>query len=447
MHLGFLIIYICLFFCFIYFLRSNYEKTNISGAYAGITFGFLLYYALIPILLIILEGKFLMANNFGPLVKYVYQKDDVSIAVSIIVITFGFFAFHLGYVFSSKYKLRISNFQKRKIKYKIHSINSLKIFTIIGYGTFLIGGISFLILINSLGGILNALTIGEKFRGFGETALSDFVGVNTALLFIPSRLITVTPIIFYFLLINRKNKMDKIVFSLSFPFAILFFLFNAGRAPLIIYLLAFLYIFLKRYTKKVWIKIFALGIISLPLLDVLDKFFIFLSTNQWYEIKVNYLSYIYQFTHPFKSVVNLRGIVTIEDYYFGSSVFRDIFSILPKINFDPLFFEVSEYFYGTNWSSIGGVPTDLLTYGYFQMGIPGVISLLLMVGYLTGKIDKTLLLLPQNKSRDFISVVMATNISGVIPSADLSSLLRGNVMLISISIILFLTYKQQNKNK
>lgn len=446
----FLILYLILFFIFIYYLRLNTKKINISGAYSGVTFGFILFYILIPILIIILQDQFSSSIKYKAIEQFVLKRDYKDHLLALIVILVGFIAFHFGYKFSFKYRVRLKDSKVNKnveLNGRINNNNFLKIFEVIGYTTLIIGGISFFIIISSLGGIVNTLAIGEQFRGFGDTALSDFVGVNTALFFIPSRLITVAPIIFYFLIINRRNVIDKIMFTFSIPFAILFFLFNAGRGPLIIYLLAFIYIFMKKYFKKVWLKLFLIGVFSLPLLDVLDRLFIYLSTSKWYKVEeANYLSYIFQFSHPVKTILNLNDIVNVENYFFGTSIFRDVLSILPKINFDPLFYNVSEYFYGTSWNTVGGIPTDILTYGYFQLGLPGVIITLLLLGYICGKIDKTLYLLPKNKSREFISVVIATNIYGIISSADLASLLRGNVILSSTCIILILVSKYLKNN-
>lgn len=433
----FLIFYIILLILFLYFINLNRANTGITGIYSGITFGFMIYYAIVPILLFLFEGKFRLNGNYANLNYFVFNKEYGDYIITLIMILFGFLSFHFGYRFSLKYRISIKKHKSNEENTKriIDKKKFLKIFEVVGISTLIVGGVSFLIIIHSLGGIANTLAIGEQFRGFdAENSLASFIGANKALLFIPSRLITVTPIIYYFLIINRKQPIDKVVFVISFILAIIFLLFNAGRSPLILFLLPFIYILLKNIFKKVWSLLIILGVMSLPLLDILDSFFIYLSTNNWSEVKVDYLSYIYQFVFPFRNIVNIQEIINASSFQYGTNIIKEVLDVLPRINFDPLYYITSEYFGGANWRS--GIPTDILTYGYFQMGIIGIILTLLVVGFIAGILEKKLINLPIGKSRDFISAVMATSVMGIVTYTDLSSLLKSNVILLSICFVL-----------
>lgn len=420
-------------------MNMNSRKINITGAYAGASFGLLFYHILIPILIILFQNE--LIAKYIPISKYVIDRDFMDFGLAIVLVLTGFIVFHYGYKFGYKYKIEFKKKKVKKIDFVYDNLQVLKLFELFGYATLFIGIISFLIIIFKLGGISNTLSIGEKFRGFGDVALSDYLGSTIALFFIPARLITVAPLIFFFLILNRKKFKDIILFGITFPFAILFFLFNAGRTPLILFLLCFLYVFMKSIFKKVWGKLFLMGIFALPLLDLLDKLFIYFSTNVWYPVKVDYLAYIYQFSHPMKNVLNLRDMVNFESYKFGSSIFKDILDILPKISFEPIFYDVSKYFYGDDWNIIGGIPTDIITYGYYQFGILGVWVILFLFGIFCGKIDRLITYLPHSRSKELVTVIIATNIFGIISSADIATLLRGNVTLVSIIIILIFASK------
>lgn len=440
MHKIFLFFYFLLFILFLYFLKMNKSKINISAAYAGATFGLLFYYILIPFLIILFQDEIII--KYDIISNYVIDREFMDYTLALVLIFTGFIVFHYSYKFGFKYKIEFKMKREKKKRFSNVNFQIIKIFEIFGYVTFLLGGISFAIIILKLGGISSTLSIAEKFRGFsGDVALSDFLGTTIALFFIPARLVTVAPLIFCFLMLNRKKIRDKIIFLISFPYAILFFLFNAGRTPLILFLLCFLYLIMKEVFTKVWGKLIIAGIFALPLLDLLDKVFIYFSTNVWYPVKVDYITNIYQFSHPIKSVLNLRDMVDIEKYNFGSSIFKDLLDILPKINFDPVYFDVSKYFYGEEWKNIGGIPTDIITYGYYQLGIVGVWFILFLFGIFCGKIDRLITYLPQSRSKELVTVIIATNIFAIISTVDLGPLIRGNVILVSIIIILMLSSK------
>lgn len=443
----FLIFYVILFVIVLYYLIKNQKSLGLTGIYAGVVFCFLLYYTIIPIFLFIFEDNYLLHGGYERAEYYVFSREKIDHVYSLIVILLGFFSFHFGYKLSRIVKLRKYNRSKKLNEDKeINKKVLFKTFEIVGYITLFLGAVSFTIIIQALGGIGNTLAIGEVIRGFdGDNSLASFIGRNKALLLIPARLITVTPIIFYFLIINRNNPLDKVIFVISFVISMIFLLFNAGKTPLILFLIPFIYIFFKNYFKRVWTKLIILAIIALPLIDVLDNLFIYFSTKQWEKVEVDYLSYIHDFIFPIRNILNLRDIVSIENYQFGINFFKEILDVLPRVSFDPLFYITSEYYGGPNWRS--GIPTDILTYGYFQMGSAGVVLTLLLFGFIIGKLEQKLIKLPRGKSRDFISVVLATSVTGVVAYADLSSLLKSNVIFLSICLILIVASRHLTRQK
>lgn len=151
-----------------------------------------------------------------------------------------------------------------------------KIFSGVGYLTFFIGAVGLVIFFGAFGGVGKALSYGEIVRSF-SVSLTDFIPYRASVLYAPARLITVSPIMFMYLLFNRKKKIRDFWFILaSLILSILFLLFNSGRGPLITLLFPVIFIFDRFFTRP-WTASLILGLLLLPLLDILDSLFLFFS--------------------------------------------------------------------------------------------------------------------------------------------------------------------------
>ncbi|WP_080832538.1 O-antigen polymerase [Cohnella massiliensis] len=422
------VLYSCLGLVLLVSIRKKNKRLSFVGSYSGFVFGMLIYYILIPIIAFInineLSIRYIAVNT------YILSKDIHFFIYALSLVLIAFVSLNVIYNITIN-KQNITH----NIEIEIKKESIIKILSVIAYATCFIGGVSFIIFIASLGGIVNALKIADINRSF-SSSLTDFVDYNYSLLIIPARLITVSPFLFFLLGSLRKKVFDRFFFVFSFLISISFFLFNAGRAPLIIFLLSFLYVILSRYFKKIWLKLVLVGVISLPLLDFLDSLFIYFGTNQWVSYKVDYLKYTYQLIHPFKNILNIPDITSEYGLNFGSDFITSFLNFIPGVNFPKSYENTSLFFSGGNWMVVGGVPNDPITFGYIQFGLAGVVMVFGFLGFLLARIDAVLRKLPNNNATKLICSILVTNMFILISSADLEAVLRGNVIVVILSFCL-----------
>lgn len=342
----------------IYIFHSKKAKRKCTPAYSGITFGVLLYYIIEPIIIIAnidkmieLENKMgiwgnstitrLMVNQ--PIYYYIY-------ALLMILIMIAFF----NIFYSVNYNKNIEKSQKALEEDRFY-----KTIIIITYILFIIGAISLILFFKSFGTIKNALNYAEYFRSFSND-LSTMIG-RKSIFVISAKLITVVPFLSLLILNDKKSLSNKenivfikMIFIISNILSVLYFLFNAGRAPMIIFGLCYLFMFLKKRVKRAWTVIIGIGIISLPILDILDKIFIYLAKGSMkFNFSYDYLKYIYQFMYPFRSILNLLPIQNLYGINFGKDFIISFLDILPGVNFQPSYVNTSIYINGANWKVLG----------------------------------------------------------------------------------------------
>jgi len=428
----------------IYFLSGIYigislikrnKKNNIVGCYSGITFGIILYYCFIPTISLIFIKK--ISVQYPDIEQFIGSKNVLEMIFPIILILMGFFLYNCAYNQANKRStLNNSEYNSGKIR---------KISSMVGFFSLIIGGISLVIFIRAFGGVKQAFSYAETVRSF-NTNLSDYVQGNIAILIIPARLVTVSPFAF-FILLNEKETKNKVIyrifFAVSLVLAIIYFIFNAGRAPLLCFLLSFALVYIYKVKKKPWKFIVVLAIVSLPILDVLDSFSLYLQSGNWRTSSSNYINYIYQFIHPFKNIVNMVNIVDIYGMRYGKDFVTAILGMIPGINFPTSYENTSIFFNGKDWRMVGGTPNDLVTFGYIEFGIVGVFLIFIILGYFSGVIDKIIKNMPDGDIKNFISTTMMIQILTIIPNADFISIVRGGFILIFISIIILNSYKRR----
>ena len=430
--------------CIIYFLIGIYiitnlkkknKKNNFIGSYSGITFGILLYYIVVPII-VIMNGKEI-TNQFPQDEKFITGKTSWELIFPAILVLIGFFIFNCAY--------NQSNRNNENIIIEFSDKKTINISIAIGFFTLIVGGISLLAYFMALGGIKQAFSYAEIFRSFG-TDRSNYVSGIFAVLIIPARLVTVAPLVFYLLIKEKQigNKyIFKICFVISFILAIMYYIFNAGRAPLICFLLSFALIYIYKFIKKPWKLIIIIAIFSLPLLDVLDSFSLYLQQGTWKEININYISYIHQFMYPFKNTINMMNITDIYGFRFGKDFITSIIGMIPGINFPASYENTSLFYGGINWRTTGGTPNDLLTFSYIEFGIFGIPLLFGIIGYLLGKVDKATKLIPNKVIKILLSSAMAVHIFTIVANADFISFVRGGFILIFLTIIILNSYSKK----
>lgn len=426
----------------IYILRNliiKNKKNKSVGCYSGIAVGIIIYYCIVPILTLINSRDFIL--QYSDVETFIMKKNMWEKIFPMILVIIGFFIYHCAYNQTSK--------QKGTESIEYNSLKIIKISKLTGYITLIIGAISLLIFLRAFGGIKEAFSYAEILRSF-STSLSDYISGSIAILIIPARLITVAPFAF-FILINERTIKHKYVyiicFIISFILSIIYFIFNAGRAPLIYFLLSFILVFIYKFIKKPWKIVFLVAIVSLPLLDILDSTSLYLQTGEWRDVDINYISYIYQFIYPFKNILNMTDIVSVYGLRFGRDFMTSIIGLIPGINFPASYENTSLFFSGTDWKTIGGTPNDLITFSYLEFGVVGIPFMFGVLGYISGKIDGIIKNMPNGAVKSMIATTMAIQIFSIIPNADFVAFVRGGGFILGfLSLIIFFSYNRRKED-
>ncbi len=442
------IIILCILYAGILLFTSIYlvkviKTKKYTPAHNGIIVSFMFYYLIIPILILInidslnvLElqsGKY-CSNTFQ---RFIIDGEWKNFLYSILMITLAIFFYVLFY--QKNYKINKSS------NYKFDQKNTYLIVKGMMYFTLFIGLFSLIIFFASLGGIKAALSYAETMRKMSNSLVEE-IG-NAALFKITARLITITPFLALYLINENKHKkiLYKAILIISLIASVLFYLYNAGRAPIILFFLCFLYALLSKKIKKTWSVIILLGLVSLPLLDVLDSLFVFFNTGTFEVKQSNYIYYLYQFSVPYKNTLILRDINEMYGLRFGKDFVTSILDLLPGINFEPAYANLSLFVRGTEWKSLGGIPADFITFLHMQFSFIGIIIFSSFMGFITQKIDYKLSLFEDKKMEHLFGGILTIFFFSMISSSDMASIIRGQFILLIIIFIILKSSKKETK--
>lgn len=411
------------------------QKNKENYCYKGVVFAFLFLYNIIPLIVLCNLSNFIEIARPNSM-KYLYQKDFWSYIYSIIITTIGLLGFHIAYSYSKK--------DKNKVIFQINEEKKRKIVKIMAWSTFTVGVVCLLIFCQAFGGISTALKYAEIMRSF-STSYTDKISYWASILIIPARLVTVSP--FLFVLLNdkekaKKNKIFNIFFlGISLVFSAIYFLLNAGKAPILMFALCFVYAILKLFTKKTWTILIILGILCMPLLGILDSTFLYFANGKFEMNNVNYFKYISQFTYPVQNTINVADIVEKYGYRYGTDYITGVLNILPKVNFKPSYEDTSEFYGGENWKEKGGVPNDFITFSYLQLGILGIIIISGILGWLLERIDRRTIKLEKNLQGNLLCGVLTVYSFNIILNADPEPVIKGNLIYFAIIFLLLYTIR------
>lgn len=435
-----IVIYIIIFTIEAIFLLAK-KKEKGHYCYKGIVFAFLFLYDVIPLIILWNIGIF-KEEATQTNMQYLYEKDFWSYMYSILITILGLISFHIAYSFFEKKRNRMT-------LYEIEKERKVKLLKIITWLTFSIGAISLLVFCQSFGGITTALKYAEVMRGFSSTYKINYWA---SILIIPARLVTVSP--FLFIMLNSKEKINKkkimyaIFCVISFLLSIVYFLVNAGKAPILMFGLCFIYAILKLFTKKTWTIIIILGMLSIPLLGVLDSTFLYLANGKFEMKDVSYYKYITQFTYPVRNTLNVADIVNKYGYRYGTDYITGTLNIFPKVNFKASYEDTSEFYGGQDWKKKGGVPNDFITFSYLQLGVCGVIILSALIGVLLEAIDARTILLKKNFSDYLLCGALMVYSYSIILNADPEPVIKGNMIyFLLIFVIIYTMRREKGKRK
>lgn len=424
---------ICIIVFIIVIFAIMHKSHEMGSMYNGILVGGLVYYGLVPLINEINKDSiYYTSSNY-----YINMGTGKYIAIYFMIIVFFFFFFLANNgTFNKRNYINVPNVKK-----------FYKYLEMFGFFCLIVGGSSLLLFFAALGGVSQALTIAERARSFA-TSLTDYMPYYASLLIIPARLVMVAPYFFWALiyLSDRKKKRYKILMIASFVLAVLFCMFNAGRAPLLAMALCVVVpIMLNKNIRHTWLYIMIIGIISLPLLDVLDQLYVYWQKGTFELGEAKYLSYLSQFSYPINNVFHAFDIGKKYGYRFGQDFVTCILDILPGFTFEPSYVATSEYMAGPRWRVAGGTPNDIITLSILEFHILGVVILPWALGKISKFVDEFTRECNDERVGRVLSTVLAVNSFLMISNADPVAIFRAFTMWL-IPMVMILSRAKIRKN-
>jgi len=431
------IICFCALSVFAFFSLKKMVTYNNNTVLCGsaVLFSILLYYCVVPIIVLCCES----VNNDSGFVFIIQNSRIGSFFYSIFLIVLLILSY-LFFYYNKKIR-----FKSKWIDYKTFR-SFYKIDKRFFLFTFLIGGLSLIIYIYSFGSIAQLLFYAEYLRSFATSA-TDIVSYEASILVVPARLITVTPLLILPLYYRYKKKSYFIYFLVSLFLACIFLLANAGRTYIISFLLMFAVPILMKKFKHPWFIVILAGLFGMQLLDVLDTLFIYLKTDVWNQEETNIIHYLGQFSYPISNVLNVSGIVDSNNgFRYGQDFITGLLNIIPGVNF-PTSIEPTSFFYGgSDWHTAGGVPNDIITFGYLEFGIFGPIIMGALLGIITRKADCVLIKFNRDYGLNVFKCAIVVCSFLYIVNADIISLVRNQMQTTCLFFcILYAYYKIGNR--
>lgn len=437
----YLIIYVIAFCYNIYILKKRIKKDKFIGAYSGFLLAILLYYIIVPSIIYIF-GDFYFERisdyHYERIIKYFFGEGITSWERirAILVIFIAILGLEFGY------KLKM----KKNISTKNENIYSYSAFesTIrkIAYSTLGIGVISVIIYIFAFGGLSNALNLSEILRQH-YSSLADYGKSEVYSYFLVlSGILTITPILFYYLWKKDKKGIYFVFLVFSFIFTGIYLLLNSGKSAVLRLAIIFFFLFLEeKDIKHKMIAFIGVVVIGLPLMDCLDALF----AKESITVALKNFSYLYclrEFAIPAELTFNMGKICSKYGYMYFKHFVLDFLNILPGLSFSSSFANTSEFMRGANWMRLGGTPNDLITYGFLQLRVVGVFVVCSIWGRLSRWFDNIISAIPDELGRKLIGITVCMNMVSVVTCADISSTILYNLPFIITFFILFIYSKK-----
>lgn len=422
----------------IYMLFNTNRRCGGVNIYSAVLFTLLLYVDIIPIL-IFAGGADGVNNSYTAMISLVKECKIEQFALAEFAILLFSIVFHAIYLrFNNRKTSKIYAFDERKMHDIVLCITVL---------TFIVGGGAFLLYMKAFGGISSMLSYASYFRTF-RTNNAEVLG-SAVILVVPARLVTVTPSVLWTLIkTSRKwEYVKKFLFVIALFFSTIFLLFNAGKTAVIIMLLSFAIPMLKKWTKHPWALAIIGGCFMLPFLGVLDSLFDYISTGKWAPYSKQATAYIGQFSYVYGNVLNLSEMVDMSGLRWGSDFITGVLNVIPGVDFSASYEITSRLHFGDNWMQVAGVPDDIISFGYLQFGILGVVLVATLLGVISGKLDRLIMQMDYEKYGVIITTVILGVYSYMI-NADIGVLVKSQFQLTLCSICILYSFSDKyNRHK
>lgn len=402
-------------------------------------------YAVVPI-------YFLISMDKSPSHLAISQGSNDQFKAIILAI-FGYFILIIGYYFGGKIRF------KKKIT--LYKELPLKKYEYWAFFTFFLGMFGVVIEIQLQGGIINSLNNIELIRGFKENNIKD--GINNPLVFFRmfKPFLYFSFYVFYLLFRHTKHFRYRIMVLLTFILSAYILFIGGGRTHIIIFLATILvgFIFAKRKIKLIktsrFRNVFSMVImitIAIISLIILDPIFAYLTYGRPMDFTdtSSIDAIMSQFSFPFTNIV---FVMTNEfSYRFFQDLFLWLISLFPAFITSRIGIPetIPLYEYNTilqfNTMLGGGVPNDILTLGFYQLGLVGTIVILLLFAIIISRVDKLIIELRDDICLKPIILRVVIYLGMIVMYADLEGTFRSRFDVILLLLLLFdyRMYKQKS---
>ncbi|MBM7551660.1 O-antigen polymerase [Thalassobacillus pellis] len=416
---------------------STYKSNKAINAFIIASGFYLLVYGIVPAFFVFNKG---IPNKFNSIFGTHTQYSIILFSILCYLI------FWLSYVVARRLKIAPSKGKSRSFKVTIKSIEGIAWFT------FLLGLLGFIIEINMYGGLWQSFNNIEIVRGFKETEIED--GINNPLVFFRLfKFFIIFSFYIFYVLKNTTNKLlYKIMFFLTLTQSLYILFLNGGRTHIFIFIgtliLADAFIKTKKKNaKRLFLLIFGIfiALFSLIILDPLFSYLTYGGSISYDQVSLARL--LAQFSFPYS---NLGFVLNNEfDFRFFKDTYLWVISLLPAFILSRIGFVQTSplYEYNTLLQNgtmlFGGIPSDILTWGFFQLGIVGCFLVIAIFGFILGKVDNIIEVYNNNILLAPIIIRIAFYIGMMVMYADLESLFR--VRYDVVLLILFLVVLKNSK--
>jgi oligosaccharide repeat unit polymerase len=413
---------------FIYDYRKN--KNNKLRLITGVNVILILIYGIIPIILYF--NNFFVGKTDTHII-YTVNMSSEPFLFSATMILIGYLFILIGYFVSKPYRIS---------KYSV-KISNLKL-KVIGLFLLMISVVSVYLVSSDLGGILNSLSYIQIIRSSGGAENISSVGFMLLPIGIAAFIIYLSFVI-HEKRIFSWNGIFLLISSLNSFYYVLIF---GGRLPLALFLLIPVLYYLDVKNSFKLKNMILLAILGFLLLNYLEPFFEYLSTGNPIEAKFDSIPrLISQFSFPYINTLKVHDFTYTND---GFRYFIDlvswIYNIIPNRIMDYLGGKVipPSYLVNSINHGIGGIPVDIVSFGYYQFSIPGVIFISFWFGNLIGHLDKFLYSNKNNVLLTLMRVRLFEIITFYPMYADIEAFMRRRIDTVIILLIIVMISKRYN---
>ncbi|MFD2044562.1 hypothetical protein ACFSTA_08610 [Ornithinibacillus salinisoli] len=316
---------------------------------------------------------------------------------------------------------------------------------------FLVGVASIVLLIFEVGSLKTYLALGSLTRGLDKSP-TDYIGSSYLQLVTLSVIILIPPYLYLYLYRLKNSKIILLKFFISLIFAVLFLLYNQGRAPLVIFFLPFFFAIGKRRKKGVLGLAILFGV-GLFLLAYLDAIFQYLAYGYYaVEQSGNYITeFLSQFSYPFANFSLRNELIQYSGYRYMYDYVIWPFTMIPSsileligISKESIIsvstFNTKAYGAFLGVDPTGGIPVDLLTFNYYQFGYFTLLPMCLVIGRILRRLDLIFYFFKNNFAIRIVLYRISFSMIGILNNADLSAIVRNRLDIVLLLLIIIYIY-------